>query len=191
MKKLVLIVALAAITFGASAQGFSWGIKAGMNVSNIGGKDTDNNKNKIGYFAGLAAEYAFSDTWAIAPEVLYSAQGFKVKEGDVTASFKGDYINVPIFAKYYLTDNWSVGLGPQLGFNVSAKVKTKVDGETATQKIDSDLYNSFDFGMGIATSYKITDNLYVDARYNYGFTKVFKDAKNYNRVFQLGVGYNF
>lgn len=191
MKKLFLVVILAAITFGASAQGFSWGIKAGMNISNIGGKDTEDNKNKIGYFAGLAAEYAFSDKWSIAPEVIYSAQGLKMKENDVTATFKGDYINIPIFAKYYITEKWSVGLGPQFAFNVSAKVKAKVEGVTATEKIDSDLYNSFDFGMGIATSYKITDHLYVDARYNYGFTKVIKEAKNYNRVFQLGVGYNF
>ena len=62
---------------------------------------------------------------------------------------------------------------------------------------------SVDFGLNFGASYDITDNLFVQARYNLGLTNVnvlnmsdilgngFKRGNVKNSVFQISVGYKF
>ncbi|MDY4461432.1 MAG: outer membrane beta-barrel protein, partial [Sodaliphilus sp.] len=52
--------------------------------------------------------------------------------------------------------------------------------------------NAVDFGLGLGGTFNVTDNLFVQARYTMGFTKVFdgdQDIKNGN-IF-VGLGYKF
>ncbi|WP_417855521.1 porin family protein [Xanthomarina gelatinilytica] len=134
---------------------------------------------------------------------------------------KLSYLNLPIMFKYMVIDKLSVEIGPQLGYVLSAKSEWEyVDSTDSSENetIEVDLLNGgnynflganvevdgrinrFDFGLNFGSSYTITDNLFVQARYNLGLTSVDKNSTNQNvfdswelknSVFQFSVGFMF
>lgn len=182
MKKFTIMIICLVMTAGISAQekGFTWGVKAGVNLANVTGMNSD---MKVGFNAGIATEFGLTEKFAVGPELVYSLQGASAGESKLNAS----YINLPIMAKYYVIKGLSINLGPQLGYVVSMKSKM---GSTSV-KADKSTYNSFDFGIGVGATYHIQKFL-IDARYTHGLTNVAKGGvKNKNSVIQLGVGYMF
>ncbi len=130
-----------------SAQEFvKFGAKAGVNFASLGGDDTDDLDMKTGFHLGLVAEIPFGESFAFQPEVLYSSQGAKTEGSEtfegMTASYEGklnmDYINIPLLAKYYVSPNFNIHAGPQLGFLVKSEVEVEYsfEGETETETED-------------------------------------------------------
>ncbi len=74
---------------------------------------------------GVVAEIMVSDMFAVQPELIYSSQGSDYEESDEGFDFSGtvklDYLNIPVMAKYYVAEGFSVEAGPQVGFLLSAK----------------------------------------------------------------------
>ncbi|MDM1398136.1 porin family protein [Myroides odoratimimus] len=210
MRKITLsLVAALAIGFSANAQtpDVKIGAKAGLNVSNLTNSDAS---SRTSFHVGAVAEIFINEKFSIQPEILYSEQGFKIKESD---SFNGvqnkidvtsqlSYINIPIMAKYYLVKGLNVQVGPQFGFNVKAKNKINdliIAGQnvqgTGFDDIDKDFKDSvksFDFGVNFGAGYELPMGVFFDARYNVGLSKVNKEGEaSKNGVFQLSVGYKF
>lgn len=175
-----------------------------MNFATI--SDTEGSKMLTGFYVGAVAEIKFNDKFSVQPELMYSAQGVKSEISIQGFNFSGtqklDYINIPILAKYYVYEGLSVEAGPQFGFLVKAKgtgdgVSTSVvSGNNSDNK---DNFESFDFSIGAGLAYDLTNGFFVNARYNFGLTKVNKNRininsheKDYNNgVIQVGVGYKF
>lgn len=197
IKKIVTVIICLTIAAGAFAQekGFSWGIKAGLNLANFAGKDAKDAKMKAGFNVGAVTEFKLSEKFAVGPELVYSTQGCSFDmpnfndEGETSGTTKlkinAQYLNLPIMAKYYVLENLSINLGPQLGYAVSVKQKM---GSTKV-KVD-DGYKKFDVSLGVGATYNF-GKIFADARYNYGLTKVMDDTKAKNSVIQIGVGYKF
>lgn len=210
MKKFALALVLVAMTAGiATAQedNFSFGAKVGFDITHFWGKDIGH-KVQPNYQAGLFIEYRATRNFAIAPEVVFAAQGGKeaISVGTAEAKFEAtekyntNYINVPVMFKFYATDDFSIDFGPQVGFNVYSKSTTKLDlkGKALPEGLNEkyttnykDATNTVDFGLGLGCTYNLSDNAFVQARYTLGLTKVFKgvDAKNGNA--QIAFGYRF
>lgn len=192
MKKLFILAAILLFVCSAKAQSdITIGPKVGLNVTNI--SNIDNSKNKISIHLGGFAEWKVNDFFAIQPELLYSRQGFRTKDGDIKGKFRVNYLNIPVLAKLYVLDELSVDLGPQLGFALNGKSKLKNDGHTATEKFKH--LNTVELSFAIGVSYN-WDDLMFSARYNVGLSNVIdKDyldmGNNKNHVFQLSVGYRF
>jgi len=203
MKKITLTL-LGLVAFSTSAlaqQEVKFGPKAGVNFATVNGKDVDEAKMLTGFHVGAFAEIKFNDKFAIQPEVLYSAQGAKGKDEGVEVKTKYDYINVPIMAKYYVTENLAFELGPYVGFLM------KAEQEGGSVSIDiKDFSNSIDFGAGAGASFNLDNGFFVGARYNLGLTKIPKKAEMElmpgvtmesdaadvkNGVIQVSVGYKF
>ena len=201
MKKLIVLAAALLISASAFAQ-FSYGIKGGLNLANISNSDKiadwyeADASMKPSLYLGVFGEYKVNDFLGIAPELVYSRQGYTLKEkgdGDGKINVRFNYLNVPIMAKIYLTDGLSLELGPQFGFLMSAKMWQKVDGKTDTEDVKKDT-NSVDVSFGAGLSYSF-GKIFVQGRYNLGLTDTAKDNdgddKYKNNVIQLGVGYRF
>ena len=203
MKRIIL---LSIVLFGYSVnaqQEFKFGPKAGVNLSTL--SNSPKAKMLIGFYVGVVAEIKFDDKFSIQPELIYSSQGAKydysVSLGNISGTIfqeKLEYINIPILAKYYIYNGLSVELGPQFGFLVKAESKDEIsaNGTTFENKRDfKNEVNSFDFGIGAGLAYDLSNGFFVNARYNFGLTKVgksdqyYKDSKN--GVTQIGVGYKF
>lgn len=189
MKKLLLVIVALVLVGGVQAQTeISVGPKFGWNITNI--SNIPASKNKMSIHLGGFAEFRFNNFFALQPELLYSRQGYRMKDDGMKGKIRVNYLNIPILAKLYVLDGLSVDLGPQLGFALNAKRKIKNDGETVKRKITN--INTCDVSFAIGVSYEY-EQFMLSARYNLGLTNVMdKDlvgGNNKNHVFQLSVGY--
>jgi hypothetical protein len=192
MKKLFLITAVAVFGFtSVKAQDVTFGAKAGLNLASIAGDDTDDLDGRTAFHVGVIAEIAVSDQFSVQPELVYSAQGATATEEGIDVDINIDYINLPIMAKFYVGEGFSLEAGPQVGFLMSAK------GKGGGEEIDfKDETKGIDFGANFGVGYKLESGLNFGARYNLGLSNIndfegSDDFKNQNSVIQVSVGYFF
>ena len=185
MKKLVLIFS-ATFLFSITnyAQQTHFGLKAGVNFTNLKQDPEEDLQTKTGFHIGGLAHIHISDRFAVQPEVMYSTQGTKLD--NFTA--KRDYINVPVLAQFMFGEGFRLQTGPQAGFLISAKNKTD-DTETDV----NDVLETFDFSWVVGASYLFPAGIGIDARYNHGITDTYENTsvEQRNRVFQVGLFYQF
>ncbi|TDW47327.1 outer membrane protein with beta-barrel domain [Flavobacterium sp. 270] len=186
MKKILLAAVLFLATSATiQAQLLKIGVKAGVNFASQTGDASLNgvafDKDGItSYHAGLVAEVKLLEKFSIQPELLYSTQGATYK--NAVQDFKNElgYISIPVMAKIYMTKSLSLEVGPQASFLVSEKNNFDVkDAET------------FEFGVNAGLGLKITEGIFVQARYGLGLTEASKNADVKNSVVQLSAGFMF
>ena len=168
MKKLMMIAIMMIAAVSANAQN-----EAGQ--ASI--KPMAGSKMRVGLAAGLEFEYGVADNFGISAGVLYSMQGVKSKTADVT--MKLDYINIPVLANYYIVKGLAIKAGIQPGFNVQKKI--------GDEKI-TDGVKSFYLSVPMGLSYEFS-NVVLDARYNLGLTKAFKEGDSKHSYFTITLGY--
>jgi len=186
MKKVALVIALTVLGLSnVHAQKIKFGAKGGLNVAFITGDNAGDFDPVTGFHFGLQAEIPFSGKISFQPELLYSGQGYDTNinsEGIIALN----YLNIPLLAKYYVTERLSLEAGPQIGFLLSTK------GGTKDYK---DLFKTSDFGVSFGLGYKLDNGLNFSVRYNLGLTDINNmdgiSDKNRNGVFQLSIGYSF
>lgn len=211
MKKITIALVCVLLAAGSAMaqKRFTFGPKAGVDFTHFWGKETKSFwefKGMFNYQAGAFFEYRFSPKFAIAPEVVFAAQGDKfnyyyevldehnnvvdTKEGTLTYNL--NYINVPVIFKYYVIPSLSIDFGPQLGVNVYSKQNRKEPGGRDNGTIDyDDETKAFDIGVGLGLTYNITNDVFVQGRYTLGFSSVFEWGENKNGNAQIAIGYRF
>ncbi len=173
MKKQLLFLAFVIIATISFAQNSMYGVRAGINISNLDFDPdaTFGNQHRNGFAIGFFGEYNLSSSISLAPEVQFSAEGAKDRE------LRVDYIQAPILLKFKIGDRLSLGAGPLVG----VKIHEYEDG-----------YKNFGFSGVGALEFMITDEFFIDARYHVGFSNILDDnpagveAKNSN--IQIGIG---
>ena len=187
MKKL-LIFFIAGTSFSmANAQQLQFGVKGGLNISNI---TVSNGFNGYSYStlasfnAGAFLKIPVVRFFSIQPELYYSGQGFKADDGSGgTYSEHVNYLNIPILAKFTTRSGFYLETGPQIGVKLSAK-----DKENGLSQDVSSAYNSADFEWAFGLGYKIPmAPVGIDLRYNVGITNVANDSYYGNGYGQYGV----
>lgn len=191
MKKLILLVAVVLVGFNINAQGVDFGVKAGANFATIGGDDSDEFGSRTSFHFGLTAAIAVSDNFAVQPELVYSAQGASLDFEGIEADVKLDYLNLPIMAQFQVADGFSIEVGPQFGFLMSAKVEAGGEEED----IKDDL-KGLDLAAGVGVNYAMASGLNIGARYNLGLSNMndgddSDEFSNQNNVFQVSIGWTF
>ena len=192
MKKILMTVAFAALAIaGANAQ-TKFGVRAGLNLADVAIKSEDvkvESKIRPSFYVGGLAEFAFNDVVLMDAGLTYSNQGAKAKEGD-----RADIqhaLNLPVWFKYDFA-----GFRPKAGLYAGYILSQQTKAGDKVTTVDKDLYNHFDYGIGLGAEYNLPNNgLFFEASYNWGLANLQKngDSKNYanNRVIQVGVGYKF
>ena len=188
MKKFIFVVLLAITFIGAQAQ---FGVKGGLNLATWGGDDADDEgkKSLLGPYFGVFYDIKVSDMFSIQPELVYSIQGVKYEESGFKQKIPLSYLNLTPLLRYNNPSGFFAGIGPQIGFLLSAKVKE--DGE---DDIDiKDELKSVDIAAVLAVGYELKGGFGFYARYNHSLTSLAdeSDIKVFNRVFQLGIRYKF
>jgi len=206
MKKILLSAALGVVSYFSNAQvgveHFSYGVKGGLNLATVKGKDVEGTSNLPGFHGGFQANIPLTGGFSVQPELFYSAEGAKMTveaqgDGDeiITATAKThlNYVNLPILLQYRHSSGVFAITGPQVGYLLSAKVKAQ--GESQDVK---DMFNKINLGWTLGVGYIIpSTSIGIDVRYNYGITKVAKgedggpSAKAFTRTLQAGVFYRF
>jgi len=205
MKKIIIALLCMVIATGvAMAQKqFTFGPKVGVDYTHYWGKDAYH-KGQLNYQVGMFLEYRMSSKFAIAPEVVFAAQGGKYDYDDVDEETSKpikchdtdhvNYINVPFMLKYYIVPEFSIDFGPQIGCNVYSKYTEEIKGEgidtkeTYDQKDDT---KALDFGIGLGMTYNIAKEVFVQCRYTMGIGKAYEYGNFRNGNAQISIGYRF
>jgi opacity protein-like surface antigen len=215
MKKLFLVGAVA--LFGAMNAQTKFGVKAGYALSNLKLKSDEmsiTSDGKSSFYVGGLVEHKLTDKFALQAELLYADLGGKTKEEE---SAGGYYIKatgkdnigsllVPISAKYFVANAFSLSAGLNFGFVLSAKSKVTVDHNLPPEYADlidglegendyKDDIKTLNLSPFIGAEYSLSNGLFFDARYNFGVTNMVKKSEDGEKAhlnfFQIGLGYKF
>ncbi len=192
---LTFIIAISCLGIGVNSlaqeyetTGLNFGVKAGLNFSNLVGDDAqgpdgEDWEYKAGAIGGLFVNYTFADMFAVQPELLFSMKGAKLSADvagtEVDYKQNLNYLEVPVLLKLMPARNSAfkpeIYAGPAVGFLLSAKSKAE-GGTLGDVEVDiKDSLKSVDFGVtaGAGISYLVGSSLLgLDARYTAGLTKI-------------------
>lgn len=156
----------------------------GLNFSNLSGSEAD---SKMGFYASLGWNSGNSRGWIAQMDVFYSRGGCQADGGDLKMNL--DYIGWKIDYLFKTVEDLYLGFGYGMSFCVSAKYN--YSGETFDVEDD----NFYDMSIPLVARYYFKNNLYVDARYNFGMFPTIGEAKFFgdgcNRGFTASVGIIF
>ncbi|MEO8515373.1 MAG: porin family protein [Flavobacterium sp.] len=217
MKNLVSILAVAltlGLTQTSNAQDnmtsktsdVKFGIKGGVNFSNMYTDDVDDENVLTGFTLGLFAKAPITNFIALQPELNFTTKGSELTYNNAfaqgKAKFRMDYIEVPLLLVVNVTKNFNIHGGPYLAYLIHSSVKNDSDVNSFDfeNTLNNDDFNRFDAGLSGGLGFDF-DMLSFGARYNYGLTTVGKernfDGTNYtfpdgkNSVLNFYVGLSF
>jgi opacity protein-like surface antigen len=216
--KLFVVIITFSMTTELFAQNF--GIKGGLNFSNILLKDDDDTysndfKMKPGFHVGATAEFPLTKMISFETGLLLSTKGYKTSEEEtyMGETYKYEekinlfYLDIPLTAKasFDLGGVKIYGVfGPYLGMGLSGKYKYEetYDGETDSEEEDiewgsdedNDDLKRLDFGLTLGAGVEIK-SIQIGLTYDLGLANISTDNDNgykgNNRVLGISVGYKF
>lgn len=162
-------------------ESLTWGLKAGVNVSDLYGDDVGQTDVRGNFSGGILLNYRFNDYWALQPEVIFNIKGADVASGlageNGPAEYEFGYLNIPVLAKFYIPTGSVLSpnlyAGPEVGF--------KLYGDSNNNDINDELKDAefgiafgagLDFNLGSDPSDFIR-TVGLDLRYSLGLTDVF------------------
>ncbi len=167
-----------------------FGIKGGVNFSNLYTKDVDDNNVLTGFNLGVFAKLPVASFLAIQPELYFTTKGGESTYNNAfvngTARFSLNYIELPVLAVVNIGKYFNVHAGPYAAFLLSGKTtnKSNVTLFDFEDNLDTDDFNKLDFGVAAGIGADL-GGVGFGVRYNYGLTTVGKE-----RTF-LGTNYTF
>lgn len=229
MKKILLsITFLGLLTTNSFAQRnhrnqIETGIKIGGNMSTMTGGYSQEYKPGLQIGGMVEFPLSFYKKFALQTELIYSLQGYKGAEFDqidintdkVTETLKLEdvtthYLYLPVTFKYYVSNNFSVELGGQVGYMLYAKgqfdmnkyntareylfyTDTRFDYEKSDldkalfesgyRNTDPDNYfEKLDYGAIAGFNYHLDNGIYFNFRYYLGLQDVYKIDNNYKKI---------
>ena len=224
MKKILILSLALFLGIGAAAQ-VKFGVKAGLNLSSVSDVEAsalgisisalENDGMAIGFHAGGFINFSFGQYIGLQPEVLFSMQGgkqkfsaspiFPAELSNASIDYNFSYINIPVLLDIKPFANFSILVGPQIGFNIHKSATAKgetISGSDFDDFFGEDTFKSFDFAVVGGLQYTFIEHLTIGARYNFGLTNacstsmresgVDVDVKGWkNSVIQISVGWTF
>jgi hypothetical protein len=215
----VVLVAATLVTLvpsSAAGQGFTIGLKGGLNVSTLSVDDPSNPElefdSQTDFLAGAFIQCGGIGWFTLQGEVLYSQNGAKVPGEDPEVQIDLNYIRVPILFMARLASRESpmypiLYAGPQVALQTRCGVSGESDGVSASFACDSEELdepletNNVEFGVVFGGGFEVLLSkltVQLDARYNLGLTNINggTDASTvsvHNRgwSFALGLGMPF
>lgn len=167
-----------------------FGVKGGLNFSNLYTEDVDDQNMLAGFNLGLFTEIPVSDMVSVQPEINFTTKGAQLVYNNAlvqgTAKFRLNYVEIPLLLKINVADAFNVHVGPYAALLVDSKITNETENGTFDfeNTINPDDLNKFDAGLAAGIGFD-TSSFGLGLRYNYGLVTVGKE-----RTF-LGQTYTF
>lgn len=188
-----------------SAMSTKFGIKGGLNLTNLHSNNFADNSLKAGFNAGIFSKIPITPGFSIQPELLYTVKGNKSDynnfvEGSGAYRFNLGYVELPLLAVVNLAKNFSIHGGGYAAYLTNADIKDvnnngNINGIT---DLNVDNFNRWDFGLAGGVAFDI-EHFTLGARYNYGLSDISKsgnfsstvlgNAKNNGLSIYVGFGF--
>jgi len=125
----------------------------------------DNTINNSGFYAGIIGERYITYEFWLQGELLY------VDVNEVS------FLQLPVMAKFYVSDNFNLLAGPQLSYTLEKAVPD---------------YTNFAVGLTLGVGYNITRNLNAFTRYTFQINDYYTgtgDSSLKSKFFNIGLAY--
>jgi len=176
----------------ASQSQTRFGIRGGLNVSNISFDNLPNKSERFGFHLGVFADVpVVIDFMSLQPELSYSVKGTAFKPLNERQTLNMNYVDflLPVAFKLGSID---VQVGPFASYLISTADYTVFNDNT----VIVDAFNKFDAGLTAGLTYNFNRFL-IGIRYNQGFIDVTDGlsrtllGSGKNAVGQISLGYKF
>jgi hypothetical protein len=182
-----------------------FGIKGGVNLTNMFVDDVSDENMKVGFNAGFFAKLPVARGFSIQPELLYTSKGAKLTydniiQGEGEYRFNLNYIELPVLAVINVAKNFNLHVGPYVSYLAEANIKDLDDDGDMDEiaDLDTDNFNRWDYGLVGGLGIDIS-NFTIGARYNYGLKEIgksgslsgqlTKDSRNSAVSLYIGIGF--
>lgn len=195
----VILSVLASAPVAARSEGTEFGIKAGVALSNIFGRDVYDQRFRAGFSYGIFMSYRFGSRFAVQPELLFVMKGSKYVNGEGPDAYREimslEYVELPILAKLYVplfrSFRTHVFAGPAPALNIRARVDARFAGESQEEALDN--VKGFDLGLAAGAGIEVPFGrglVTFDVRYTAGLLTLSKepddDIRNGSVSFLVG-----
>jgi hypothetical protein len=201
MKLQLTIILSAFLAINSFAQKVQFGLKAGLNMATVATDVPIKSQSKNGFHAGITADMALSKHLFLQPQLVFNTKGtqFDAPDGMHTHVIKINAIDLPINLIYKFSMGLQLGLGPNIGYNLSGKNTISghahANEESHTYKFDGKPfeYKRWDMGLNTMIGYDHKSGIGLTINYVKGLNSVSVADKNYWRsnVMVVSLGYKF
>ena len=215
MKKILLTICFAAVSFAAFAQIPSFGFKAGANFSTqtaSGGGTSTTSSSLTSFNAGVFVDLKFGLV-SIQPALIFTGKGAKYAETDDAGNKTTEsitehlyYLELPVNLVYHIpvvVGSFYFGAGPYVAEGISGKVDVpgsvsgtgSEEGGTVHFGSNQGDVTATQFGVNAIAGFKFANGFLINVNYDLGLTNddPYKgdDATVKSHVFGVSVGYVF
>jgi hypothetical protein len=154
-----------------------FGIKAGLNFSNVTNVSGITNSNETGYNVGIFLEPKSKSILSSKTELILSKQGYNYSTNTVNGNANLMYLMLPTYMCINITRFFQIHVGAQMAYMINAKAdSTKSSGGTDPISNALQYYNRFDYGLGGGVEVHPFKGLLIGTRINISLAKLYSDA---------------
>ena len=198
MKRLMLLMLMAALTTAAYSQDIRWGVQGGLNLSGGIAKETGvviHGDPAVGYALGVLADIPLANPrWSIRPALSFQHEASNADIFDDDTYIRVNYFNLPVDVVYhpdFAEKRWVFGLGPWFGYGLSGKYTQ----QGYTYKIDfgsaeTNDAHRLDVGLELMAGYQLKDDMMLTAKFDYGLIDVSAQS-DFVTIYTRSFGVNF
>ncbi len=212
MKKITIALGVFLIssvaTFAQVKVGLTGGVQLASQKNDFNSGSSSgsiNGSERIGFMAGLILDAAFSESFSIRPQILYSVKGTKYTAAQLgatgaEATATVNYVEVPVQLVYGLSAGPGkvvLGAGPYAAYALNGKLKGSFQGQTEEESIEfgsgQDQWKQLDYGVRVSAGYELTAGLLLNGYYSLGLANLSNDATTTtkNTAYGLSLGFLF
>lgn len=154
----------------------AFGVKGGVNWSNLWVKEVNDNNARFGFHVGLFGRFASPGKLGFQVEALYDQKGSSVRKNfgviDQEITYKFDYVTVPLLVIIPVGEVLEIQGGAYLGYMVLSETTSKGDlGTDYTDPKDSK-FNGFDYGLVGGLGINVGKMAQLGVRYEHGLNEI-------------------
>lgn len=159
----------------------SFGVKAGVNFSNLYVKEVSDEKVRIGFNVGVYANLPVgSKVFSIQPELAYTTRGSRTTYNNAImgrgeVKYNLNYLELPVMAVFTLGDYFNIHAGAYAAYLINSNISSDGDLGNYTHDLDESQFNRFDYGPVVGIGFKTGlwgGGLGGGVRYNYGLQRI-------------------
>ncbi|UCF06020.1 MAG: PorT family protein [bacterium] len=206
---IVIVVLLACSLTCSNAHGGSWtaGLKAGLNLADAYGDDSEGAGSRKGLIVGGFIGYRFTDFLSMQDEVYFTMKG---SEGRHPIFFAGNrdvrirlaYLEVPILVRFHLPLSWrvvpNIFAGPAFAIMLYNNADYEYEGRIYDINLDP-YVKSTDIGVILGGGVDVETgmgSIVLEARYEWGLVNIpdetpYVDLDLKNSALSFMIGYAF
>jgi hypothetical protein len=196
-KTLSLIAALILLGGFAYSQntGTSFGLRGGVNLQNINGKDLNGDKLELNmvlrFHLGAVIGIPVAPNFYFQPGLMFTTKGAKSKDQflgmDMSVAYNISYLELPLSFVYKPVlgnGHFFLGFGPYLAYGIGGKAKFTIESTSTEEKIvftkeyeslnpyDWKYFKHLDYGGNLFFGYELNNGISFQVNTQLGFAKI-------------------